>query len=310
MFEKNKAWPTIGFELEGVFPGASREEAFTRVYDIIEQEIIPVLYMGREVDLENYDFKTRRGDPRQGTKLKVLKKSNRPEIIWQIKDDGSIVPPAEHIGVELVSPILRGRREIQSSYTWIRVLSKRGFKAEANSAAFQVHAGFTNDGPMKGTVTNKSTVSEVVLMLWVFSKIDKEMMREFGTTASRQKFTMPIPQTVIDLIESGKINVANTVLSEFIEKNFDYRYWSINPHALFQFGTFELRIANSTTNVSEIESLVDFMGLLTQAVRSKDTRLINLLKKYIDTDIPLNELAHTLGMKLERRLCNSLLGAG
>lgn len=303
------SWPTIGFELEGVIPGRDREDAFSRLYDVIKGEIVPKLYAGRGVLLENYNFETRRGEPRQGTRLKVQGLKSEKDVEWHVKDDGSIVPPEGYIGMELVSPVLRSRREIRWSYGWVVALSKNGLIPEPNSAAFQVHAGFTDNGPLEtDVVTAPSTVAETMLMMWIFSKIDKELMALYGTSEGRKKFTMPTPQEVIEVIEAGHVDVNNTVLSQFLDHHFEYRYWSLNFKALFQFGTVELRVANSTTSVAEIDSLVDLIGTLTQAVRSKNPQLVELMKKHIDRDIPVRELAEVLDLKLGRRLCSDLLG--
>lgn len=306
---KGVSWPTIGFELEGVFPGENREDAFERIYDVVTREIVQKMYAGRGVQLQNYDFQTRRGEPRKGTRLKVRGAHPEQDIEWHIKDDGSIKPPEGYVGMELVSPILRGRREIRWSYGWVVALAKHGLIPEPNSAAFQVHAGFTDSGPLTpDVVTPSSTVAETMVMMWLFSKIEKELMEIYGTTEGRQKFTMPTPQDVIEVLEAGQVDVNNTVLSQFLDQYFEYRYWALNFKALFQFGTVELRIANSTTSVPEIESLVDLIGTLTQAVRSKNPLLIELMKKYIDRDIPVQELAEVLDLKLGRRLCDDLLG--
>ncbi len=305
---KGRDWPTIGFELEGVIPGRDREDAFNRLYDVIKKDIVRKMYSGREVLLENYKFETRRGEPRQGTRLKVQGSKRIKDVEWHVKDDGSIVPPEGYIGMELVSPVLRGRREIRWSYGWIVALAKNGLQPEPNSAAFQVHAGFTDSGPLeKDVVTSPTVVAETMVMMLVFSKIEKELMALYGTAPSRQKFTMPTPQEVIEVVEAGRVDLKNTVLSQFLDHYFEYRYWGLNFKALFQFGTVELRIANSTTNIPEIESLVDLIGKLTQAVRSKNPKLIDLLKSHIAEDIPVRELAEVLDLKLGRR-CNVLLG--
>jgi Putative amidoligase enzyme len=115
---------------------------------------------------------------------------------------------------------------------------------------------------------------------------------------------MPTPTTILKDISHGIIDIENTNLYDLINNHYNYRYWALNVHSLFQFGTVEIRFANSTTDLEKIEKFLDFSRKIVRAVRTKDTRLLGLLVKYRDDNIPLQELATELDMELKDDFSN------
>jgi hypothetical protein len=305
---------SMGIELEGVFAGRSRDLAFEKLGDLVELEFRKHIYAGAMVEKSEYGFKTRRGEPRKGLKLKVTFADSKRTEEWHLRDDGSIRPPEDFYGVELVSPILRRASDVEKFRRLIAFLRARNFEAQPDSAALQAHVGFNDDGPISRTaITAKSKVAEVLLMILTFSKIENELMEIFAVHPDRQKFTMPTPTSVVSAILNGKIPIEKTRLSEFVETNYQYRYWALNVYSLFQFGTVEVRFANSTVDQETIDAFLEFSQKIVRAVRTKDPRLVKLLQEHVDENIPVDELAAAFNLKIRhlslRHQCNSLLKA-
>lgn len=291
--------PTLGIELEGVYPGETRESAFREIEQIFLNEIAPVIQPDWHVQLEHYDFETRHGDPRKGTRVVFNKtESDRPPIVWQVKDDGSIQAPKNHVGVEIVSPILHDNREIKNFYTVLQKLKAHKLKPEPHSAALQVHVGMTTDGPLSTEFVPEKIKAEALLFIWFFSKIEKQLIQLYETTEARKKFAMPTPAAAVKEIIAGHALSSHRNLHEFIEDHYNYRYWALNPHSLFQFGTFELRFANSTVDSKVLSSLIDLGVKLTIAIKSADPRLVELMTTYAGHDeMPLEKVAEQFKLK-------------
>jgi hypothetical protein len=301
---------TVGVELEGIIPGENRDNAFARMTKELKRRFAQ-LYPRAAVEVENYDYKTRRGEPRKGTKI-IVTQRNGHEIIWHLRDDGSIQAPDGYVGIELVSPILKYQEDIKRYYAVVDTMTASGMKAQENSAALQAHVGFSEDGPLSKTaVTAPAKVAEALVMIWTFAKVEDEIMKHFGVHPKRQKFTMPTPKTILKDISRGEIDIENTNLFDLINNHYNYRYWALNVHSLFQFGTVEVRFANSTTDLDKIEKFLDFSRKIVRAVRTKDTRLLGLLVKYRHESIPLPELATELDMEIKvdfnKQQCERLL---
>lgn len=309
---QNVKHPTVGVELEGVFPGTNQNDCFNKILVVFNEKVSPQLYPGYKMGIELYDFKTRHDEPRHGIKI-IFKKRNKI-VVWTIKEDGSIKPDVGYYGVELVSPIMKTPHDIAKYFGIVEFIKEAGFKAEPNSAAFQVHVGFTNNGLVdKNKPIARATAAETFLLTWVFSKIEVELMRVFDVNPNRQKFALPTPEKTVDSLASGEALIEIDNLYQFIENNYFYRYWALNLRALFQFGTVEIRFANSTTDIEKMNVLIDFSRKLVTAVRTKDENLLSLLQKHLNDDIPLIDLARALNMKLAKHLnkkssiCISLL---
>ncbi|MES2854423.1 MAG: amidoligase family protein, partial [Bdellovibrionota bacterium] len=279
--------PTLGIELEGSFPGKTRKQAFDKVESIIQEKVAPIIHPGAVVTLERYSFKTARNEPRGGTKVIFTKKTGEV-IVWEVKDDGSIKPTKKHhIGVEVVSPILHTESDVKGAETLIQMLAEAGFDAEPASAALQVHAGFSLDGkkvPAVG-ITKSEMTAQTLLLVWFFSKIEKEMMEHFKIHPDRAHFSKPTPPGILQLISTNAVNIEKTDLNEFIEKNYDYKYWALNVRALFRFGTFEIRFMNSTTDTVAIDQLVELAIAISSGVKTKNPALIKLMNDNIESEI-------------------------
>jgi hypothetical protein len=294
---------TMGVELEGSFPGLSRDEAYEKMIALMSNKISSDIAPGKKLVIENYDFSTRRGEPRKGTKFIIRSEKGGTDVIWQLKDDGSIHPAPGNFGVELVTPILRTRKDVQDLKDVIQLLARAGFKSEEDSAALQAHVGFSESGPLsKEGTTSTSKIAEALMMVWVFSKIEKQMMTLFKVHPGRQKYTMPTPELLIADIEAAKIDMNGANLNAIVEKYYNYRYWALNMYSLFQFGTVEVRFANSTTDKEKIDAFIDFSAKIVRAVRTKNPKLIALMNKYIDDEIPLEELAQAFDLKIKKML--------
>ncbi len=304
---------TMGVELEGVFRGPTRDDAVNAIITGLSEEFKKHIYIGAKIEVEHYDYKTRRGEPRKGSKIIVQSAQSSNSVEWNIRDDGSIQPPAGSIGIEIVSPILRSASDVDK-YERIRdFLSRFGFRAQPDSAALQIHVGMTETGPIaKDKETSPEKIAEVLMTILTFSKIEKQLMQIFEINPNRQKFSMPTPPAMVGAILNGQIPLKGTNLYDVIEKYYNYRYWALNVHALFQFGTVEIRFANSTLDQQVTESLLDLSYKLVQAVRTKDQRLFALLYKYSESDIPIEEVAYALNIKIKKMAntsnCDRLLG--
>jgi hypothetical protein len=287
--------PTLGIELEGVFKGATREEAFNSVEKIILEKVAPIIHPGADVRLERYEFKTARGQDRSGTKV-IFDLKDGTQAVWEVKDDGSIEPKAGYIGVEVVSPILRTVSDVKGAEKLIELLAAAGFEAAPSSAALQVHAGFTLDGKKlsKTGITKKEMTAQTLLLIWFFSKFEKDLIAHYEVHPKRAHFAKPTPNEIINQISSGKLDLHNLNLNDFIEKNYDYKYWALNTRALFRFGTFEIRFMNSTTDKKQIQQLVDLAIAVAQAIKTKDPAMIKLMTDHIDSDITVAEVVGAL----------------
>lgn len=302
--------PTLGIELEGIMPSSSREECFNKLTEIMSSEVNLLVYPGWTLESSEYQFSTRRGDPRYG--MRFTFKNGNGVVDWHLKEDGSIVPGDGHYGIELVSPILENKKEVKNFIQIVKILKKHGFTAEPSSAAFQIHVGFSEQGPLSKVDNTSSEVSaEILLLTWIFSKIEVELMELFAVNPKRQKFTMATPKSVIAAIESYEKIDSKFSLYNFVESHYKYRYWALNLHSLFQFGTAEIRFANSTTDIETMNLLIDFARKLYFAIKMRDKKLIALLKNNINADIPLVELAGVLDLRLgkliAKKSCMALL---
>ena len=283
--------PTLGIELEGVFPGKSREEAFQKIETIFLDQ-----FSRFSPKLERFTFFTRNTNQRrEGSQFTLLKSGNTK---WQVKDDGSIIAPKGYVGVELVSPILRTANDVAKYKRLVEKYVEAGLKSEPNSAALQMHFGFPEDLPLdKNTVSNESK-AKVLLLILIFSKIERQLMEIYKVTEGRKKYTVPTPIGAINEIKSGMI-LSDLNLHSFINKHYKYRYWALNPHSLFTFGTAEIRFMNSTTDSVAVDELSELANALWHSIQSKDSNLISILKRFADTEeIPLELFARE--MKLNK----------
>jgi len=291
--------PTEGIELEGSFPGETRDEAFSKVEAIIKDVVGPMIYPNATVSFERYSFETRGGDPRSGTKVVFTNKEGR-RIVWEVKDDGSILPTGgeKRFGVEIVPAILYTKADRERAKTMIAELTKHGFQAEPASSALQGHAGFSSTGPVDMlTITERETVAQSMLVIWFFSKIEKDLIRLYDVHPDRARFAKPAPQSVVDFISGNQFDLDNTNLYQFIDSHYFYRYWALNMRALFQFGTIEIRPLNSTTDIAQIDQLMDLISTMVVAIKTKNPAFIQLMQDHLETDITVEQFADAMGIK-------------
>ena len=297
--------PTEGIELEGVFPGKVRAEAFEGLEKIMREKAGPAMFPGRPMSVERFEFKTRGGEPREGLRFTFTLVDGQKSV-WELKDDGSIKPPKDHIGVEIVSPILPTLPDQNRFKTLVTELVKEGFKPEPGSAALQMHGGFSETGKVAtDKITDKKLVSQALLLILLWSKIEVGVMEHYGVNPARQHFTRPSPESLAREIEGGKINTANINLHDFLMRHYEvpeqkhrFRYLALNVMALFQFGTIEVRFMNSTVDLSYIDALDELIHLLVNGIKSKDPKIVSLLLEYAGKgDIPVDVTIKRLGLK-------------
>lgn len=198
---------------------------------------------------------------------------------YKLVNDVSIKHPSDTLATELVSPKIRTQHDLDDFKAVVGSLRKVGFTPEPLSSGTHVHVDFFDP-----TGAEAATLSEV------FRSIEDDVVKRFGQTESRKTYATKTVNGVVDVAkESPKFSIEE--YAQGIR-----RYHTLNLQSLFEHGTVEFRLFNSTLNTEAIETMVDFSQKLVRAVREQDPRLLNYM--YSTKKPTLNGLAGALGLKL------------
>jgi len=168
---------------------------------------------------------------------------------------------SEKVVCEVVSPILTSVSEFQQFTRLIHELKTLNAVPFPRSAGVHIHYGVP-----------KLSDSELRLIYYLFSAIEDELFVLFKKQPTRE-MTKPLKKNyglfdhIIDSSESF-------ITSDFVTKKaFFIRYAP-------EYGTFELRIANSTLHHKIIEYSAIIVDHLVSAIREKDHILFNYLAEH------------------------------
>lgn len=196
--------------------------------------------------------------------------------VWKVVSDGSIDPQKKEKGeivpandiykVELVSPILN-YSDIESLQELVRKLRKAGMVAN-KSCGIHVHIDGANHTPLslKNLVNLIASKEE---LLYKSLEIDPERLRyckkvneKLLSTINKKK-----PKTLEELADIWYQGYG----SESRERHYHRsRYHGLNLHSIFDKGTVEFRLFNSTTHAGKIKAYIQFcLAVSHQAIRQK-----------------------------------------
>jgi hypothetical protein len=303
--------PTIGVEVEGVIP---KEIGLKGMFEVLSKELklefpklnmnsrdlIDVIRTGEERLIKEISYATSSPTAKYGGRA-----------VWRVREDGSIKPPTGYEGAEINSPIMRTIDDKNRFYRILNSWVESGLRAEKSSAGIHVHVGF-----------QKAHLSEILLLVKAFSLIEVELIDFFEVEKSRRHFAEITPESLLEELEKINEKASSDInpnelkdlsrdterYKEFIEKHYDYKYWALNLKSLFSFGTVEFRIWNSTMDIAEIKTMIEFASGLVHGIRSKNPKLLEFIKNPPKKGRALSGLINTLNMpKMGKKRCQGFL---
>lgn len=208
-----------------------------------------------------------------------------PDNDFEIKfsNDPSIHFPDGRRPVEIISPILTQANDAEKFYHYLEIVSERNhFRSEPLNSGTHLHFDFRDPSPQ-----------EIVLLTIVLEKILPDIESAFSISEIRRakwsrSYTNTDFQSLLTFLEY------NTNLYETKEKLNVDRNTAVNWKALGKHKTFEFRAFNSTHNVQLLRIQQDLIGKIVKAVRLRDQRLIQLIKKETIFGITLQKVATAL----------------
>lgn len=196
--------------------------------------------------------------------------------VWKIVSDGSIDPQKKEKGeivpandtykVELVSPILN-YSDIEYLQELVRKLRKAGMFVN-KSCGIHIHIDGANHTPvsLRNFVNLIASKEE---LLYKALEIDYERLR----------YCKKVNEKLLNTINKKKPKTLQALAdlwyegygSESRERHYHRsRYHGINLHSIFDKGTVEFRLFNSTTHAGKIKAYIQFcLAVSHQAIRQK-----------------------------------------
>ncbi len=263
---------TTGIEIEGVVPKyLGRKGVANELKRFLEQSF------GEVTMVKQY-----------GYKLSYIHEGRAYH--FEVKNDPTIKNKEGEKAVEITSPILHSKEDVQFFIKAMEHLKDIGFKAEPKSAGVHIHLGF--DSPY---------AAELLLLSSIFSLIDPAMKKEFGVTPER------LFRGFIEPLNEGKITQAFEHVSEILALKdiIEIQKWLPNRndravHLLTKHGTLEIRIFNSTLESSQLLKMVEFSQKLMVALRTQNKELINYLVETSSQKVEFRELARILKVETQK----------
>lgn len=233
---------TIGVEIE--MTGITREKAAEIVSEFLKGKIRRVY--------DSYDT------------YKVTARDNR---VWKIMSDasirtmknekGTLVPEDRSYSVELVTPILKYDKDIETLQELIRKLRHIGAVSESRlKCGIHIHIGAENHTP--------NTLKNLVNLM--ASKEDL-IYKSLEIDPARVRYCRKINEDLIETINIKKpetlVELADIWYSSYgvesRERHYHTsRYHGLNLHSTFTRGTIEFRLFNGTMHAGKIRSYIVF----------------------------------------------------
>lgn len=224
----------------------------------------------------------------------TYRKKNKEYREWIVKNETTI--DTNRVPLEVNSSVLNDLEDLEDFKKVIREIRKLGVSAEPQSGGVHVHVDF-----------GQSSVGEMATLMAVFSDIEEQLKRAFGSKNTRSPFVQPTSQEVMNYLKDAEIPTFENDFSrifEFVIKQ--SRNHGLNMHSIFKFDTVEFRVFNSTFDLSVLSLMADFSMKLVKAVRTKDPALLDYFTKSQEP-IQLDRLASILGMKLSQTKAREVL---
>lgn len=180
--------------------------------------------------------------------------------------DHSIFHTPESTPVEIVSPVLENKKDVDTFFAIVRTMNKKmNFTAEPLNSGTHFHFDFKNPTP-----------DEVLILTIVIEKILPELKELFSIHESRfaeyaQAYTTEDFKTLAEFVRTTS-DISKT------ENLNIHRHRATNWQALGKHGTFEFRAFNSTNDPNLLTIQADLLQKIVKAVRLREPRLISLLK--------------------------------
>lgn len=207
---------------------------------------------------------------------------NAPEKRLLFISDVSIFHPKGTKPVEVVSPILETKKDVDSFFSVLKAATEeRGFSAEPLNSGTHMHFDF-----------NKPQREEILILTVVIEKLLPEIKTAFSVQESRSNVfadaytatdfesLVGFTKSVFPLRKTSLLNVQ--------------RHRATNWLSLEKHGTFEFRLFNSTTDPKLLTIQADLIGRIVKAVRLRDPKLLSLLKSDNLSGLTLDSVSSAL----------------
>ena len=198
----------------------------------------------------------------QGRKWKFMSDSS---ISAQRKSGGQVVAASDEYKTEMVSPICRWE-DIETVQELVRKLRKAGAIAN-DSCGIHVH--------VDASPFNANTLRNITNIM--ASKEDLIYKALQVTVARQHRWCRPVDTRFLEELNRKKPKTLNEVSRIWYNggdrSNIHYdesRYHCLNLHSVFQKGTVEFRLFNSTTHAGKIKAYIQFcLAVSAQALNQR-----------------------------------------
>ena len=198
----------------------------------------------------------------QGRKWKFMSDSS---ISAQRKSGGQVVAASDEYKTEMVSPICRWE-DIETVQELVRKLRKAGAIAN-DSCGIHVH--------VDASPFNANTLRNITNIM--ASKEDLIYKALQVTVARQHRWCKPVDARFLEELNRKKPKTLNEVSRIWYNggdrSNIHYdesRYHCLNLHSVFQKGTVEFRLFNSTTHAGKIKAYIQFcLAISAQALNQR-----------------------------------------
>lgn len=241
----------FGFEIE--LTGITRKRAAKVVADYFETDS-----KHKRLSLDEYHIKD--------SQRRTWKIVSDGSLTAQWKDEGIKRPADETYKVELVSPILT-YEDIESLQEIIRLLRKAGAFTN-KSCGIHIHVDAANHTPrsLKNLINLMASKEELTY-------------KAIEVDPQRIKYCRKVNENLIETINKKKPKTLKE-LEDIWYGNYSYedrkrkyhssRYQGLNFHSVFEKGTVEFRLFNSTTHAGKIKAYIQFcLAVSNQAISQK-----------------------------------------
>lgn len=272
-FDFSESPMTVGIEVEFTVPNLKNKVPSRKRIElakIVKRKIKDELHGAKVVRKRN----------------KIFYEINGERYQYDLVHDSTIVLPFNHIDVELRSPILRNKADVDLFYKVLEELKTREeIMAGTLTESIHVHVGVPN-----------IRASELAMIVSLFAAIEKQISEVFPTHIDREHYAGHTNRDLLSFLETADINdIQFDKMKEFVPT----RNYKLNILSLADYKTLEFRLFNGTVDYREIQQMVNFATEFIRAVREKDPRLIEFLSRHHDKkDLPFKELAEALELNL------------
>lgn len=240
----------FGIEIE--MTGITRQEAAN----------IAALYFGTAANYDGYAYRAYSALDQQGRQWKFVYDSS---ITAQQKVGRSVVEADDEYKTEMVSPICR-YGDIETIQELVRKLRGAGAIVN-NKCGIHIHVDASPyDAKTLRNITNIMASKEDL----IYKAMQVEVVRE-------QRYCKKVEQSFLDELNRKKpktLDAVSRIWYEGVdgrnEHYHDSRYHCLNLHSVFQKGTIEFRLFNSTTHAGKVKAYIQLcLAISAQALNQK-----------------------------------------